>query len=191
MDGQTGLLFGDTAGSASWTVQVPETGLYNLELSYYALPDSAEQISIGILVDGELPYTEANACVLHRRYSNEGIRTDQQGNGLRPLTQQSSQWERIFLSDQTGVVGELSFYLEKGEHTLSIASSGVRFAVRELQLGQKPYLPAIRSTVAFTETAVQKRRVSFPASWKFFRRRSIFTSRILRSFQAMTAATRW
>lgn len=142
LDGQTGLLFGDTAGSASWTVQVPETGLYNLELSYSALPDSAEQISIGILVDGELPYTEANACVLHRRYSNEGIRTDQQGNGLRPLTQQSSQWERIFLSDQTGVVGELSFYLEKGEHTLSIASSGVRFAVRELQLGQKPYLPS-------------------------------------------------
>ena len=54
LDGQTGLLFGDTAGSASWTVQVPETGLYNLELSYYALPDSVEQISIGTSANGFL-----------------------------------------------------------------------------------------------------------------------------------------
>lgn len=79
LDGQTGLLFGDTAVQPAGQCRFPETGLYNLELSYYALPDSAEQISIGILVDGELPYTEANACVLHRRYSNEGIVPDQQG----------------------------------------------------------------------------------------------------------------
>ena len=140
VDGTAGLFFGDVPGLATWEVEIPEDGLYSIQVCYYTPDDTREQVSVGLRFDGELPYTEANSCILTRCFSNSGIRTDKDGNGLRPLTEQVSRWTTTFLSDQNGVVGELDFFLSRGKHTISLTSAGIGYGISEITLKQKPAL---------------------------------------------------
>lgn len=123
-----------------FSVDVPETGLYSVELDYLPSEESNSQFLFALNIDGELPFTEANSCVISRVYKNDPIREDENGDDLRPQSVQTPQWRKQFLLDQTGVYGTLSFYLEKGVHKISLCFDGTPLLLQGMTFKQEDYL---------------------------------------------------
>lgn len=40
-------------GSVSWTVNIPETGVYNIKMIYEALESNTNDVEFSLLIDGE------------------------------------------------------------------------------------------------------------------------------------------
>ena len=131
-----------------FSVEVPETGFYSVELDYFPLAEVSSQYLFGFYVDGELPFTEANSCKLSRVYQNEEIRSDESGDDLRPQASQKPEWRKQFLYDQTGVYGTLKFYLEQGKHEIALCFDGTPLLIQGLTLKQEPYLMSYQDYIS-------------------------------------------
>ena len=144
-----GLYIGAMGEKVVFTVEVPETGLYCIELNYFPLSVSSSQYMFGLLIDGEAPFTEANSCMLSRVFENEPIRRDENtGDDLRPQATQTPQWRKQFLYDQTGTYGTLDFYLEKGTHEIAVCFDGTPLLLEGITLKQEPYLMSYQDYVS-------------------------------------------
>lgn len=123
----------------TFTFEVPETGLYSLEMNYYPLAVSSVQYQFSLLIDGETPFVESNSCRLDRVWQNEPIVSDEEGNDLRPAPVQKPEWRKQFLYDQNGVYGNLKFYLEKGTRTITFIFDGTPLLLKGLTFKQDSY----------------------------------------------------
>lgn len=137
---EQGLYIGAKGEVVTFKVNVPETGMYNVALDYFPLAVSNNQYLFGFYIDGELPFVEANSCVLSRVFKNDPVRTDEKGDDLRPQSQQTPEWRTQFLYDQTGVYGSLKFYMEQGEHEISLCFDGTPLLLEGLTFKQEPYV---------------------------------------------------
>lgn len=134
-----GIAIAEETCTVTFNTYIPETGMYNMELTYYPLGDRTATIIFGVLIDGKAPYIEANTCILSRVFQNGEIRQDEQGNDIRPKSEQISEWKTQFLCEQTGVAGTLSFYLEKGDHEISLCFDETPLLIESLNIKQEPY----------------------------------------------------
>ena len=77
---------------------------------------------MGIEIDGETPFYEADSIELPRRWANSTeVKTDDSGNQYIPMQEELALFSQIALYDETGAqVYPFMFYLEKGEHKLKI-----------------------------------------------------------------------
>ncbi len=149
MEGSEKGVYIDAKGEqVEFTVTIPESGLYCIELDYFPLAVSSSQYLFGLYIDGELPFTEANGCVLTRVYKNDPIREDESGDDLRPQSSQTPQWRKQFLYDQTGVYGNLKFYMEAGVHTIALRFDGTPLLLQGLTFKQEPYLMSYQDYIS-------------------------------------------
>jgi len=130
---------------------IAETGLYCIEMDYFPLAERASQYLFGLYIDGEIPFTEANSCMLSRVFKNEPIKSDEAGDDLRPQSIQVPQWRKQFLYDQTGVYGTLRFYLEKGTHEISLCFDGTPLLLQGMTLKQEPYLMSYQDYISLNQ----------------------------------------
>lgn len=145
---ESGLYITEDCEDMTVQVQVPQTGLYNIELTYFPFTTSDMQIMFGLLIDGQLPFTEANGCIINRIYQNEPIEQDAEGNDIRPRANQLSEWQTQFLSDQTGIYGDLAFYLEEGLHELTFCFEETDMLLEHVTLKQQSYLPTYQDYIS-------------------------------------------
>lgn len=143
-----GVYIGAKGEKVNFTVNVPTTGLYCIELDYFPLAVNNSQYMFGLFIDGELPFTEANSCMLSRVYENDPIKSDADGNDLRPHVSQTPVWRKQFLYDQTGVYGSLQFYLEAGEHKISLCFDGTPVLLQGMTFKQEPYLMSYQDYIS-------------------------------------------
>ncbi|MBE7001667.1 MAG: extracellular solute-binding protein [Ruminococcaceae bacterium] len=149
MEGSEKGVYIDAKGEqVEFTVTIPESGLYCIELDYFPLAVSSSQYLFGLYIDGELPFTEANGCVLTRVYKNDPIREDESGDDLRPQSSQTPQWRKQFLYDQTGVYGNLKFYMEAGVHKIALRFDGTPLLLQGLTFKQEPYLMSYQDYIS-------------------------------------------
>lgn len=115
------LKFGE-GGTASWTVTVPQDGLYCVSLAYVNQTGNRKDAEIGFLVDGEHPYSQSEAVSLGRIWKDAtGILQDQRGNDLIPKQEEVADWTDIQLKDQSLFTNTpLQVFLTAGEHTFAI-----------------------------------------------------------------------
>ena len=123
-----------------FTVDVPKTGLYCVEMKYFPLPETNNQISFGFFIDGELPFVEADSCLLDRVFRNSAVEQDKYGDDLRPQSEQIPQWRTQMLREQTGVYGMMQFYLEEGTHEIAISFEGCPLLLEKMTLKQEGYV---------------------------------------------------
>ncbi len=127
-------------GTAEFKINVPESGLYALDIEYYSVLAKATSIERMLYIDGKIPFSEARYLSMPKTWidvveEDGGFKTDITGNDIRPSKQQVPAWNTYTFYDSTGfVVNPLQIYLTKGEHTISFE------AVRE---------PAVFSTLTF------------------------------------------
>ena len=154
----TSLHTGET-GEVDWMVSVPESGWYNLSATYFPIEGKSSAIERALYIDGELPFAEAAYLQFDRVWSNEKdeVQQDNQGNDLRPKQVEKPRWvEEIFQDSDGYEQAPFKFYLEKGEHTLTLKSSREPMVLRSLRLfNDKPVAP-------YSEMAQAQNSDSFP-----------------------------
>ncbi len=115
------------AGKVVWTVDVPESGLYALDIRYNSVTSKTNTIERSLYVNGKVPFTEARYLTLPKTwvndYNEENGRfvTDAGGNELRPNASVVHRWSVYQFRDSNGYVSSpLQIYLEKGENTIAL-----------------------------------------------------------------------
>ena len=165
---RTGWLTGEEE-TVTWPVTVPQSGFYQLKLTYYTGGEGGSSIERRLLVDGVQPYEEAGSLSLSRIWRDipaeeaageRRFSTDRQGNERLPGQETVPAWTEVFLRESSGMVADpLRIYLTAGEHTLSLVSVRESLIVGGLTLCQSPeplsyaaYLEAHRDAPATGDT---------------------------------------
>ena len=139
VDGENDVMqWANQEGSVSWTVNIPETGVYNIKMIYEALESNTNDVEFSLLIDGESPYAIASRITLSKRWINESeIKQDSRQNDIRPGQISTPCWQETPLEDIDGLFNEpLEFYMEAGEHTITFESEKAEFAVKSFTFYQ-------------------------------------------------------
>lgn len=139
VDGENDVMqWANQEGSVSWTVNIPETGVYNIKMIYEALESNTNDVEFSLLIDGESPYATASRITLSKRWINESeIKQDSRQNDIRPGQISTPCWQETPLEDIDGLFNKpLEFYMEAGEHTITFESEKAEFAVKSFTFYQ-------------------------------------------------------
>lgn len=118
------LVLGDGESTVTWTIDVPVTGLYELEIAYFAQEGNEAKIQRKLTIDGAVPYEEANNLCLYRRFEEvaSGIgRKNSINDEVWPKQTEIRLWQTVRAADGQGVyVDPLRFYLTQGTHEIAL-----------------------------------------------------------------------
>lgn len=170
-------VFSDTQSEyLEFTVKVPETAVYRLELDYYLDSLNSDAAKRALYVDGKYPFTEAGDIVFDRFFKDEGEPIlNSIGDETRPKQIAIPSWRTAGLNDTSGITPEeFNLYLEKGTHTIRFVTLKTGMYVSEIRLEQpkrvksyaevkaeyaaKGYAPVNAETINFQAelTAIEK-----------------------------------
>ncbi len=137
------LIWESAEGSLSYEFDVPETGIYCMNMTYFPMESGSSAIEFSMEIDGEIPYETASRLMLNRVWVNEGdIYKDSRGNQIRPTQIQKGMWKSSDIGDTDGLFSEpLFFYMEKGSHTVSFKSERADFAIETIKFYNPDELP--------------------------------------------------
>lgn len=131
-------LYTSASGKVTWSVNVPEAGMYTVELFCYpgdALLEEGDtekstDVERILYVNGKVPFSEARSITVTKGWApiytaqEDGtvrFRKDIAGNDIRPDNVSAIEWVDYTVKDSTGYYKEaLQFYFEKGENTISL-----------------------------------------------------------------------
>ncbi len=126
-------------GYIEWKTNIPETGMYQIQLTYYNIEGKGASIERELYIDGKLPFDEAQFLSFHRfwEYATDEFAEDINGNQQRPKQQEIRRFETVYLTDSNGYQQKpLAFYLTAGEHTLRLESVRETMGIHSLTLCQ-------------------------------------------------------
>ena len=120
-DGSQGL-YTEEDSEVTWEVEVPAAGLYNLSLRYYTVPSRGVDVERILYINGELPFSGADTLLFSRLWKDGGeVRTDNQGNEIRPSQVEDYAWQTAYCRDSLGyTVDPYCFYFEAGVNTITL-----------------------------------------------------------------------
>ncbi len=135
-EGRTAILSGKTGEFMEFTVNVPETGMYQLEMDYYLATGSSDSAKRILYIDGETPFNEASDIELDRFFKDESEPVvNSVGDETRPAQIEIPGWRTTRLKDTSGIYAEpFSVYLEAGSHTIQIIYNKVDMYVSGVRL---------------------------------------------------------
>lgn len=144
------LVWSSAEGQVTYDIEVPETGSYCIDMTYFPMQSGSSDIELSLTVDGSTPFDSASRVVLSRVWVNKkDIYTDSRGNQVRPSQIQDGMWLTRSISDPDGLYDTpLAFYLEKGHHTLGISSERAEFAIDTIDIRSPEVLPTYTEYVA-------------------------------------------
>lgn len=118
------IVLGYGENTAAWTISVPVTGLYELEIPYYAQGGNEAKIQRKLTIDGAVPYEEANNLCLYRRFvevREEIGRKNSIDDEVWPKQNEVKQWQTVRAVDGQGIyVDPLRFCLTEGTHEIAL-----------------------------------------------------------------------
>lgn len=144
---------------------VSQSGLYNMELEYYAPLDSTStEIGLDIKVNGNYPFIESSTLSLSKSYKNEteNIKVDENGNQIRPQQLETPRWLKAIPFDKTGFNSNpFLYYFQKGSNKISLNCNYGLIVLNQINLSSpapkieyKDYIDNCR-TNGFTDTTKQ------------------------------------
>jgi ABC-type glycerol-3-phosphate transport system substrate-binding protein len=110
-----------------YEVDVVQGGLYNIEMSYHPIIDSKNRkpMALNLSVDGSNPFLESKSVELYRHWKDKlPIRKDDNGDDIRPMSEDISGWISWELRDLSGsYIDPLQWYLKPGKHKIRLSGS--------------------------------------------------------------------
>lgn len=145
--GESQALLADLGSTVTWTVDVPQSGFYNLYLEYLLPKSRGVAAERAIYINGELPFEDAGSVTFSRIWTDGGEkRIDNQGNEIRPSQVEVYDWQKGYCKDSMGYVADpYLFYFAQGENTISFKAINEPMALRKLTLS------AVKSTKTYAE----------------------------------------
>lgn len=148
-------------------VQIPKTGRYAIRIEYYPIvdytfdgdvstPKSGSAIERTLYIDGIIPFYESRFLTFTRTYQDimgdgdgewDGSREDAYvkdiaENEMRPDKVQTPRWMSAYFADSTAInVDPFEYYMEEGEHILTLASQREPVVISKIEL--LPYIGQI------------------------------------------------
>ena len=112
-------------GSVSWTLNLPADARYIVKITYLGEKSNTRDSSVCVMIDGTIPFDEANDITLERLWIDElkdgKIPTDNRGNNTIPKQTQVMQWNTMALQDYSIFTNDpLAFWFPAGESTFTI-----------------------------------------------------------------------
>lgn len=123
--------------TVDYKFNVPSDSAYNIKLSYAALTDNKLKLNIGIKLDGDYPFEEAESLSFPTAWNNEtnDFDSDDKGNQLTPNQIMIDGFFTYPSYDDTGVeIKPYEFYLTAGTHTISVVANDVGFKLSSVAL---------------------------------------------------------
>lgn len=125
-------------GSAAWTVQIDEGGLYAIRIRYKTVPGKNSNMELALYLDGELPFFEAGYLTLFRKYKDTalpGELKDANDNDISIPQEEVFDWQESMIQDYSGVYSEpYRFYLDAGTHEIRLESTRESVIIESLTL---------------------------------------------------------
>ena len=140
------------------TVEIPETGIYYMDLEYCAVEYKGQDIELRLRVDGKLPFSDAKSIAFSRSFKDStGILQDANGNDDVPEMEEVFLWKTVPLKDYVNYVNEpYCLYLEAGTHVITLQVEREALAVTTLTLGPEKKLPSYAELKAEYDAAGYK-----------------------------------
>lgn len=135
-EGTDKALFTDTDSSVSFHVQVPQTGYYNLYMEYLIPESRGVAAERGVRINGEFPFEDAQNITFTRIWTDGGeVKTDNQGNQIRPTQIEVYDWQSSRFEDDMGYITEpYRFYFEKGDNEITLEAENEPMIIRKFML---------------------------------------------------------
>lgn len=130
--------------SLSAQVEADEAGLYQIELTWLALPARRSSIELSLRVNGAAPFAQAERLVLRRAFETRGaIRPDSRDNDVRPEMAERILWQTERLAGSDNHFPEPFYvYLESGPNTLTLTLHGEALAIAALRCLPEAVIPS-------------------------------------------------
>lgn len=146
-DGSVSLIKGETA---EYVIEVEEAGLYELGLSYKPSQDFTNEPTVGIEVNGEIPFNEVSNIALEVTWSleerSEEDRYNRFNNELLPYSVSNNGWYEHFIDDvNSRYTNPYKFLLKEGTNVVRVTNTS-----QTLQLG-KLYLGNTKENIAYSD----------------------------------------
>ena len=147
---QTDGLLTEDGSEVTWTVEVPQAGLYNIRLDYLTTESRGVDIERELLINGELPFAGASTLTLSRLWTDAGeVRKDNQGNDIRPSQKEVFETQSVLLRDDMGYQTEpYAFYFDKGANTLTLKAVNEPIVVQGITLTPLAKYPSYAEYIA-------------------------------------------
>ncbi len=122
--------------SVTWPVDVPESGFYNIEMEYVAVPSRNINMERILYINGEIPFSGADILSFSRLWKDGGpVKYDNQGNSIRPSQVEFYAPQTVrFKSDLGYEVDPYCFYFSSGRNTVTLESTNEPMAVSSIRL---------------------------------------------------------
>jgi ABC-type glycerol-3-phosphate transport system substrate-binding protein len=128
-EGKSGVLIwkSDDESWIEYTVDVAESALYEIRVSYVPLKDEGHTgpIQWDVTIDGDRAYREASSVALYRSWADvRPIVTNSDGDEIRPRSIDVSEWSERPLVDSQGAYAQpLQWYMTAGRHVIRLAGN--------------------------------------------------------------------
>lgn len=134
-------------GSVTYEVSVEEEGFYNLKLLYYPLAGKNNEIGRSVMVNGEIPYDEAQYFEFSRIWKDaEEIKRDARDNDVRPRQEEAPSWISSYFKDSDGFhQNAMYFYFNQGANTITLESTQEPVVIGQIILEQE------KETISYAE----------------------------------------
>lgn len=148
---ETALCWRTGLGSVTFTVDVPEEGLYNIAIRYAQLDSASGQIERGVLINGELPFAGAEAFLLNKQFADAEypFRQNEYGNDIRP--QQSgvrTAQETLLMERSAKDAQPMLFHFGAGENTITLTGVKGSVAILGVTLKAPAAVPSYEEYIA-------------------------------------------
>lgn len=149
-EGTDKALFTDTDSSVSFHVQVPQTGYYNLYMEYLIPESRGVAAERGVRINGEFPFEDAQNITFTRIWTDGGeVKTDNQGNQIRPTQIEVYDWQSSCFEDDMGYITEpYRFYLEKGDNEITLEAENEPMIIRKFMVAPVSVIQSYEEYVA-------------------------------------------
>ncbi|MBQ8731927.1 MAG: hypothetical protein IJY82_03780 [Oscillospiraceae bacterium] len=138
IDGKTAVITGES-GQIIWEVEVPQDGLYAVNVCYYPVEGHGGTIERHFTVNGEIVSKDFSFLAFNRIWKDEidasDFEKDSRGNEIRPSQVESPRWVNLVLSDSTGYQQTpLTISLTAGVHRIALESVKEPLAIAYVEL---------------------------------------------------------
>lgn len=143
-------LFTDTDSSVSFHVQIPQTGYYNLYMEYLIPESRGVAAERSVRINGEFPFEDAQNITFTRIWTDGGeVKTDNQGNQIRPTQIEVYDWQSSCFEDDMGYITEpYRFYLEKGDNEITLEAENEPMIIRKFMVAPVSVIQSYEEYVA-------------------------------------------
>jgi len=151
-EGEARVLRTEEISDVTFTVTVPERGLYNIHIEYFPVAARGIDIARKVLINGEVPFAGAELVTFSRVWGSGdiGVRVDNRGNQIRPPQVERPRWEQSFLIDRLGFFSEpYRFLLNEGVNTITLVGINEPLVMRSMTVS------AITPTPTFAQFMAQ------------------------------------